>query len=143
MIEDVGHRRRVLWHGALLLLVSFALGIVTATAPPHSRSWMASHLVALIGSPLVLGVGLVWAELRLSRGQETALFRLLLTGMYGGVATSVFAAIVNFPGPATQPGVSAPGWQQSVFLLLLLLVVPSLVAAASLLLYGLRGKQAL
>jgi len=141
MKAEGSRRRRVLWHGALLLVIAFALGVLTATAS-HARAWMAAHLVALIGASLVLAVGLAWSELRLGAGQQKALFALLLAGMYGGVGTTMFAAIVDFPGPATRPGLSAPGWQQVVFLVLLLLVVPSLFGAAGLFLHGLRGRDA-
>jgi hypothetical protein len=136
-----GYRRRVLWHGALFLVIALGFGILTAAAP-HSRAWMAAHLVALIGSVLVLAVGLAWPDLRLGPGQRKTLFALLLTGMYAGIATSTFAALVEFPGPATRPGVSAPEWQTRIFLSLLVLIVPSLLIASGLLLHGLRGREA-
>jgi hypothetical protein len=121
-------------------LIGLCYGVVTAVAP-HGRAWMAAHMTGLLAGVLVLTIGLVWSDLRLTQGQRRSLFRLLLAGMYAGFAASTFGAIVDLPGPATRPGEIAPAWQQAIFYALLLVIVPSLLAASALVLHGLRGRQ--
>ena len=130
-------RRRLLWHGFLLLLMALLLGFPTALAP-RGRVWMATHVTALIGALLVLSVGAAWSELRLSEKQHRFAFRALLAGAYSNLIVNVLGALVDFPGPATQPGVRAPMWQYAVFAAFSLVLVPALLGAVGMVLYGLR-----
>lgn len=134
---EESHRRRLLWHGFLLLLVALLLGFPTALAP-RGRVWMATHVTALIGALLVLSVAAAWSELRLSEKQRGWTFAALLAGAYSNLTVNVLGALVDFPGPATQPGVRAPMWQYAVFGAFGLVLVPALLIAVGTVLYGLR-----
>jgi len=135
------HRRRLLWHGFLLLLLALLLGFPTALAP-NGRVWMAVHVTGLIGALLVLGVAGAWDELRLTEAQRHRSFLALLVGAYANLAVNVLGALVNFPGPATRPGVSAPGWQYAVFGVFGAVLVPALLYSVGTVLHGLRRERA-
>jgi len=129
-----------MWHGFLLLLFALLLGFPTAVAP-RGRIWMAVHVTALIGALLVLAVAAAWDALRLSETQRRFAFRALLAGAYCNLIVNVLGGLLDFPGPATQPGVRAPAWQYAVFAAFALVLVPALLGAVGTVLYGLRGGQ--
>jgi hypothetical protein len=138
---EESHRRRLLWHGFLLLLIALLLGFPTALAP-HGRVWMATHVTALVGALLVLSVAAAWPELQLGETQRRFAFGALLAGAYSNLTVNVLGALVDFPGPATQPGVHAPLWQSAVFAAFGVVLVPALLGAVGTVLYGLRrGKE--
>jgi len=134
---EESHRRRLLWHGFLLLLMALLLGFPTALAP-RGRVWMATHVTALIGALVVLSVGAAWSELRLTEKQRRWTFAALLAGAYSNLSVNVLGALVDFPGPATQPGVRAPMWQYAVFGAFGVVLVPALLITVGTVLYGLR-----
>src|SRR5215216_3931573 len=108
-------RRRLLRHGFIFLFVAAWLGIATAILP-HPRAWLAAHLTAFFTCLILVAIGLVWRELRLTARQRSI---GLITGFiaaYLGLVGNVFGAIVDLPGPASQPGVVAPMPQVAIAL---------------------------
>jgi len=136
---DEPYRRRLLWHGFLYLLLALLLGFPTALAP-RGRIWMAVHVTALIGSLLVLAVASAWEDLVLTPVQRRRAFVALLVGIYTNLILNVLGALVDFPGPATQPGVKAPLWQYAVFGVFGVVLVPSLLFSVGMVLHGLRRQ---
>ena len=59
-----------------------------------------------------------------------------------GLVANVFGAIVDLPGPASNPGVAPPMPQAAVFFALLAIIVPTLFIAFGLAVYGMRGDEA-
>jgi hypothetical protein len=133
------YRRRLLWHGFLVLLLALLLGFPTAMAP-RGRIWMAVHVTALIGSLLVLAVAGAWQDLVLTAVQRRRAFLALLVGVYANLVMNVLGALVDFPGPATQPGVRAPTWQYAVLGAFAVVLVPALLFAVATILHGLRRQ---
>lgn len=134
---DESYRRRLLWHGFLILLLALLLGFPTAVAP-RGRIWMAVHVSGLIGALLVLGVAAAWNDLVLDERQRRRAFLAMLIGVYANLVMNVLGALVNFPGPATQPGVKAPFWQYAVFGAFGAVLIPALLLAVGTVLHGLR-----
>jgi hypothetical protein len=133
-------RRRLLRNGFIFLFVGAWLGIATAVLP-HSRAWMAAHLTAFFTCLILVAIGLVWRELHLTERQRSIGLIAGLTSAYLGLATNVFVAIVDLPGPASRPGVPPPMPQGAIFFTLLAIVVPTTLIAFGLVMYGMRGES--
>jgi len=132
-------RRRLLWHAFLILFIALLLGFPTTFAP-HGRAWMAAHVSGLIGSLMVVAVAVVWSDLRLTEPQRGRAFLGILLGAWANLLANIFGALVNLPGPATQPGVKAPAWQMAVFAAIVAVLVPAVLVAVWTVLQGLRGE---
>jgi hypothetical protein len=131
-------RRRLIRHGFIFLFTGVWLGIATAVLP-HPRAWMAAHLTALLTCPILVSIGLVWRELRLTDRQRSIGLIAGFSAAYLGLTANIFSAIVDLPGPASNPGVEAPMPQAAIFFTLLAVVVPTTVTAFGLVMYGMRG----
>src|SRR5580658_2776794 len=71
--------RRLLWHGVFL----FLLGLITGLAIPiinNHRMALSAHLEALLNGILLLALGCLWPQLRLSERAAGAAFWLALYG---------------------------------------------------------------
>ena len=132
-------RRRLLSHGFIFLFVAVWLGIDTAVLP-HPRAWLAAHLTAFFTCLILVAIGLVWRELRLTERQRSIGLITVFTSAYLGLTGNIFAAILDLPGPASQPGVAAPMPQAAIFFTLLAIVVLTTVTAFGLMMYGMRGE---
>jgi len=132
-------RRLLFRQGALLLLVSALLGIVVAAQAPHPQKWMAAHVAGMMTGLLIIGFGALWPEVRLDTGPRRWAVRLGLVAAWLGVVANVFSAIVNLPGPATDPGGQpAAPWHLPVLLAMLAIIVPSTLISFFLVWRGLR-----
>jgi (hydroxyamino)benzene mutase len=133
-------RRKLYRHGVLFLLLSALLGLVVAAQPPHAGKWMAAHVSGLMTGILVIGLGALWPEVRLSDSLRRRALQMGLTGAWLGLAANFYAALVNLPGPATDPGrqPDAP-WQLFVFFAMLAVIVPATIGSFYLVWKGLRG----
>jgi hypothetical protein len=131
-------RRTLLRHGFIFLFLGPCFGVAIVLLP-YPRAWLAVHLSALLLCFVFTTIGLVWRELRLTDGQRRTAFATGFIAAYTGLASSVFSAIVNLPGPASQPGVPMPMPQGAIFLVLLAVVVPTTLISFGLVLFGMRG----
>jgi hypothetical protein len=128
-------------HGFIFLFAAAWLGIGTAVLP-HPRAWMAAHLTALLTCPILVAIGLVWRELRLTERQRSVGLVAGFAAAYLGLTANIFSAIVDLPGPASSPGVAAPMPQAAISFSLLAVVVPTTLIAFGLVMYGMRGEPA-
>ena len=135
-------RRRLVRHGFIFLFIGVWLGIATAVLP-HPRAWRAAHLTALLTCLILVAIGLVWRELRLTGRQRSIGLITGFTSAYLGLAANIFSAIVDLPGPASHPGVAPPMPQAAVFFTLLAIVVPTTLISFGLVMYGMRGESEL
>jgi predicted permease len=132
-------RRRLLRHGFIFLFLGALLGIATAVLP-HPRHWLAVHLTAFFTSLILVAIGLVWRELRLTQRQRSIGLFAGFASAYVGLINGIFAAIADLPGPASQPGVAPPMPEAAIFFSLLAIVVPATLVAFALVMYGMRGN---
>jgi phosphoglycerol transferase MdoB-like AlkP superfamily enzyme len=128
-------------HGFVFLVLALCLGLGIVLLP-HPGRWLAAHLTALLTGPILMATGLAWRELRLTPGQRALSYRCALISAYTGLVANVFGAIVDLPGPASNPGVAPPMPQAAVFFALLAIIVPTLFIAFGLAVYGMRGDGA-
>ena len=131
-------RRQLLRHGFIFLFLGVWLGIATAVLP-HPRAWMAAHLTAFFTCLILVAIGLVWRELRLTTRQRSFALITGLTAAYLGLVGNIFIAVVDLPGPASQPGVPSPMPQAAIFFALFAIIVPTTMFAFGLVMYGMRG----
>jgi hypothetical protein len=132
-------RRMLLRHGFVFLFLGPILGIAVIVLP-HPQHWRATHVTALLTCFVLATIGLVWRELRLSDRQRRTALVTGFTAAYLGLAASILGAVMDLPGPASQPGVPMPMPQGAVFLALLAVVIATTVTSFGLVLYGLRGE---
>ena len=132
-------RRRLLRHGFIFLFIAIWLGIATVVLP-HPRAWMAAHLTAFLTCLILVAIGLVWRELRLTDRQRSIALVTGFAAAYVGLASIIFNAIVDLPGPASQPGVVPPMPQLAIALAFLTVIAPTTLTAFGLVLYGMRGE---
>lgn len=66
--------RRVLLHGALVVMLSLLLGFAVAGAADqaHGRVWLAAHNTGLLTGLVVMAAGLVWPPLELGARAQRA-----------------------------------------------------------------------
>jgi hypothetical protein len=135
------NERRLLYrHGVLFLLLNGLLGIAVAAQVPHAPKWMHAHVSGLLTGVLLLGFGALWPELRLSDGTRRRAMQLGLIGAWTGWASSLWTALVNLPGPATDPGGQPEQmWHLYVLFAMLAVIVPTTLASFFLAWKGLRG----
>jgi len=132
-------RRPLLRQGFTFLFISLLLGLATATLP-HPEKWLAAHVTSLLTGIVLSVFGLASGELRLTAGQLKAAYICGVTGAYAGLAGNVYGALLDLPGPASNPGVAPPMPQAAVFFAILAIVIPTIVTAFGLALYGMRGN---
>ena len=90
---------------------------------------------------VVLSVfGLASGELRLTAGQLKAAYICGVIGAYAGLAGGVYSALVDLPGPASNPGFAPPMPQAAIFFAILAIVIPTILISFGLAVYGMRGS---
>ena len=142
MIDAMATERRTMFRqGALLLLLSAMLGLVVGAQAPHPAKWMAAHVSGLLTGILIIALGGLWSELRLAPATRRRAMQMGLVAAWVGVVANIYSAVVNLPGPATDPGrVPDAPWHLPVFFVMLAIVVPTTLGAFFLLWKGLRGQ---
>ena len=131
-------RRTLLRHAFVFLFIAPWLGLAIMFLP-HPQKWLAAHLTAFLTCFVLTTIGLVWRELRLTDRQRRTGLITVFTAAYTGLAGNIFGAIVDFPGPASAPGVTPPMPQAAIFLIVLAIVIPATLISFGLLLFGMRG----
>ena len=135
-------RRLLFRHGALILFISAVLGLAVAAQAPHVAKWRDAHVAGLMTGILIIAFGALWTDVHLSERARRVALTLGLVAAWGGVVTNIFGAIVNFPGPASDPGVQPDVvWQMAIFFTGLAIVVPSTLVSFFLVWKGLWGKD--
>ncbi len=84
-------KRRFLWHGMLI----FGLGLLTGAVVPvmtNPRMGVAAHVGGVMSGMLLLLVGVIWGDIKLSASMEKAAFWLFLYASYAGWLGQLLAA---------------------------------------------------
>jgi len=139
-------RRRLFWHGTLLLLLGMLTGLVESQFA-NVRMGLAAHLEGIMNGILLLALGAAWSEVRLTPRASSAAFRLLLYGTYANWGFTTLSAIWGTIGlsPVTAEkliaaGRSAAPWQENLVLAGFVSVGVAMLTSVSLVLYGLRRR---
>jgi hypothetical protein len=135
-------QRLLFRQGVVFLLVSAVLGLVTA-APGIANpvKWRTAHLSGLLTGLLLIGFGALWPHLRLTDVRRRLALKLGLVSAWTGLAANIYTAVVNLPGPASDPGVLPDAaWKPIPFFVMLAVVVTSLFGSFFLVWRGLQGN---
>ena len=132
-------RRTLIRQGLLFLVFAVILGLAVASMP-HPEKWLAAHLTALLTGPVLAVIGLAWREMRLTSRQRRFAVVSGLIGAYGGLAGNIYAALVNLPGPASNPGVVADPTAAAIFNVFLIIAIPTTTVSFILAAWGMRGQ---
>lgn len=133
--------RRLLWHGVFL----FFLGLITGLAIPiinNHRMGLSAHLEALLNGILLLALGCLWPQLRLSERASSAAFRLGLYGAYANWFFTLLGAILGTKAltPQAGAGFNASALSEIVVGIGLVTLVAAMLVVCVILLTGLGGK---
>ncbi len=142
---DITETRRSLYrHGAILMTIAFALGVVAGGMgdDPRARLWLGAHTTGIMVGLLVIAVGAMWPELRLERLGRRVAYLSAVGGNWLGLAVlGVFAPAAAFGSPITSPTLPPPpAWAQGVVGVGLLIVTISTFTMCGAVIYGLRGR---
>lgn len=135
--------RRLLWHGIFL----FLLGLVTGLAIPiisNHRMGLSAHLEALLNGIVLLALGCLWPQLRLSARASNAAFWLALYGTYANWFFTLLGAILGTKAltPQAGAGFTAARLSEIVVGFGLVTLATVMLIACVILLIGLSGKSA-
>ena len=136
-------KRRVLWHGTMLVLLSLATGgFLQSFANP--RLALAAHVGGLMNGTLVMVVGAAWHDLALATGLARGLFWSLVYSGYVNWLGLVLAAAFGtaLTTPLLGDGVPADPWQERLVAFCLVSGAVVTLAAFGLVLAGLRRPRA-
>ena len=103
---------------------------------------LAAHLEGVMNGILLIALGGIWQEVRLSATSTKATFWLLLYGAYSNWLVTTMAAILGTSSmtPIAAAGSSAAPWLETSISIGFVSVAVSILAASVLLLFGLRAK---
>jgi len=137
------HARRLLWHGIFL----FLLGLITGLAIPiisNHRMGLSAHLEALLNGILLLALGCLWPQLRLSAKAVSSAFWLALYGTYANWFFTLLGAILGTKAltPQAGAGFTATPLSEIVVGFGLVTLATVMLIVCVILLVGLSGKPA-
>jgi hydroxylaminobenzene mutase len=121
----------------------FLLGLLTGfveTQLANPRMGLAAHLEGLMNGALLVVLGAIWAEVRLSASVKTTAFWMALYGAYANWFTTALAAVFGTAAlsPITASGHSALPWQEALVTTGFATVGLTMVIATVLILFGVR-----
>jgi (hydroxyamino)benzene mutase len=132
-------KRRLIWHGMFLFLLGLLTGFVEQKFI-NQRMALAAHLEGVMNGTLLVALGAVWVEVRLSPRLKSAAYWSALYGAYmNWVATLVAAAFgAAALSPITSAGHHSLPWQEGFVTVLFMSVGLAIVGSSVLVLWGLR-----
>jgi hydroxylaminobenzene mutase len=132
--------RRLMWHGMFLFLI----GLLTGFAEQHFanvRMGLAAHLEGVMNGILLMALGAIWTEVKLSPPATAVTFWAALYGTYVNWLMTVLAAVFGTAAlsPVTAAGHSGQPWQENLVTAGFMSVGIVIVAFSLLMLWGLRS----
>jgi disulfide bond formation protein DsbB len=141
-------RRRILFHGFLMLTAAFALGLVAGVAGgqhhPYARLWLGAHLTGVLVGIMLVAVGLARPHIVLGPRSSAVFFWSLIGGNWLGFwILGIFSCSVGAGTPIVTPNLAPPtGWHAAVIGGALVLVSATTFVFCGLGVWGLRKRQA-
>ncbi len=134
-------KRRLVWHGVLLVL----FGLLTAVLIPlftNSRMGLSAHLAGVQNGMLMMLLGFVWIDVKLSQRLATATFWLLLYSMYAIFGSLFLAATwgTSRSTPIAGAGHTGTEWQEMLVSLVIGSGSVAILIAVVLVLLGLGSR---
>ena len=132
-------RRRLSWHGVLLVLLGLLSGAVVPVLE-NPRMGVAAHLGGIMDGMVLILLGLIWAELTLGPRLASATFWIMLYSAYAGWAAQVLAAVFGTSRAMPLAGAGHVGteWQEVLVLIVAISFSIAISIGGGVVLYGLR-----
>ena len=132
-------RRRLLWHGVAIVLLSLVVG-AAVPAFTNPRMALAAHVGGVMTGMLTASLGLLWADLHLGAGTRRALFWLAVYQGWSQTAGLILAGAfgTSKTTPMAGAGFTGEPWEEAVVAVLLTTGAVAILACCGLVLYGLR-----
>jgi len=134
-------KRRLLWHGTLLVLLGLATGgILPSFASP--RLGLAAHVGGIMNGTLLLAIGAAWSELRAAPAISRVTFWSLVGSGYANWLGLLLAACFGstLTTPLLGDGTPALPWQETLVAFFLVGGAVVTLAGVVLVLLGLRRR---
>ena len=130
--------RRVIFHGAVVVLLGLAAGfpfafVILGTMAGDQRAWRMAHLEGVLNGVVMFAVTAVSGRLALSGGLQTLLAWCLVVTGYGNVVASILAASLGVRGLEAGGSVG-----NTVVYVLFVVAVVTITVAMALLAFGAR-----
>jgi len=134
--------RHLLQMGVLLFLLGLLTGFLVPSLS-NPRMGLASHLEGVMNGLFLMGLGLAWPYLTLTRVLQRVLLYLVLFGTFANWLVTLLAAWWGAGSMMTiaSKGLSGTPVQELLIGLLLLSLSAAMILASGLLLYGLRRRR--
>jgi len=132
-------RRRLLWHGVFLFLLGLITGLLEQKFT-NPRMGLAAHLEGVLNGILLIAVGAVWVDIRLTDRAKSLVYWAALYGTYANWGVTTLAAIMGTGAlsPVTGVGHSGAPWQETLVTVGFISVGLAIIGVAIALLWGLR-----
>jgi hydroxylaminobenzene mutase len=132
-------KRRLLWHGILIVLLGLASGVLVPILA-NPRMGVAAHVGGVMSGLLLLLVGLFWQELHLAERTEKLTFWLFLYASYSGWLAQLLAAAfgTSWATPIAGAGFRGADWQEYLVYVIAVSFSAAISIACGLALWGLR-----
>jgi len=132
-------KRRLLWHGMFLFFLGLLTGFVEHKFS-NVRMALAAHLEGVLNGILLLALGAIWTEIKLSARWKAVAFWTALYSTYANWAVTTLAAAFGTGAlsPITAPGHNAQPWQEALVTIGFMSVGIVIVFCSILILWGLR-----
>lgn len=136
-------RRRLITVGVLLFLVALFVGIVFPYLK-NPRMGLSAHVVGLLGGLFLIVLGLIWSDVKLSKGFGNLALWSAVVGSFANVVATFLAAAfaTNRLTVVAGSGRLAAPWQENIVTAGLALASVAMLTACILVLWGLRRKAA-
>lgn len=131
--------RRLLQLGVVLFLLGLLTGFLIPSLD-NPRMGLASHLEGVMNGLFLLGLGLTWPHLALTRIQQRVLLYLVVFGTFANWLATLLAAWWGAGSMMTiaSQGSTGTPFQELFVGLLLFSLSAAMILASGLLIYGLR-----
>jgi hydroxylaminobenzene mutase len=125
----------------------FLVGLITGFLEQkfsNPRMGLAAHLEGVMNGTLLIALGAIWTEVRLSPRLRVAAYCGALYGTYANWGVTTLAAIFGTAAlsPITAANRSAQPWQEGIVTLGFMSVGVTIVGCSILVLWGLRRRGA-
>jgi hydroxylaminobenzene mutase len=133
--------RRLMWHGTFLFLLGLLTGFVEQRFT-NVRMGLAAHLEGVMNGILLVALGAIWADVRLSPAANATAYWTALYGTYVNWLVTTLAAIFGTAAlsPITAAGYTGRPWQEKLVTAGFMSVGVVIVVSSLLLLWGLRAR---
>jgi hydroxylaminobenzene mutase len=134
-------RRRLIWHGVLLILLGLASGVFIPVLT-NSRMGLSAHLTGVQNGVLLVVFGLLWNEAKLTDRLAATTFWLLVCAMYVLWGATLLGAAFGTSRltPIAGEGFAGSAWQEGIVALGLATGSVAVLVAIVCILYGLAQK---